>query len=206
MKLYFASGTCALSPHIALYESGLPFEALRVSLKTHKLGDGSDYYAINPKGYVPTLELDDGDRLTEGPAIVQWIADQAPERQLAPPPGSRERYHLMEWLNFITAELHKGYSVLFNPAMPEEAKALVRTKLLDRYRFVDERLAVWHYLMGERFTVADGYLFAVTRWAEPLQLDLSACRHVAAFMQRMMERPSVQQALQAEGLLGDKKG
>jgi glutathione S-transferase len=201
MKLYFASGTCALSPHIALYESGLPFEAARVSLKTHKLTDGSDYYAINPKGYVPTLELDDGDRLTEGPSIVQWIADQAPDRQLAPPPGSRERYHLMEWLNFITAELHKSYSLLFNPAMPEEAKALVRTKLLERYRFVDERLATWPYLMGERFTVADGYLYAVTRWAEPLKLDLSACRHVAAFMQRMNERPAVQQALRAEGLL-----
>lgn len=203
MKLYFSPGTCALSPHIALHESGLPFEAKHVSLKTHKLSDGSDYYAINPKGYVPTLEFDDGDRLTEGPAIVQWVADQVPEKQLAPPPGSRERYHMVEWLNFITAELHKGYSLLFNPAMPEEAKALTRTKLVERYRFVEERLASGPYLMGERFSVADGYLYAVTRWAAPLKLDLSAYPGVAAFMQRVEQRPAVQQALRAEGLLKD---
>ncbi len=202
MKLYFSPGTCALAPHIALYEAGLPFEAQRVSLRTHKLADGSDYYAINPKGYVPTLEFDDGDRLTEGPAIVQFIADQAPDKRLAPPPGSRERYHLVEWLNFITAELHKGYSLLFNPAMPDEAKALTRTKLLERYRFVDERLAGRPHLLGEHFTVADAYLYVVTRWAPLMNVDLSGLANVAAFMERVAARPAVQQALQAEGLAG----
>ncbi|MEW6705371.1 MAG: glutathione transferase GstA [Pseudomonadota bacterium] len=203
MKLYFSPGTCALAPHIALYESGLPFEARRVSLRTHKLADGSDYYAINPKGYVPTLEFDDGDRLTEGPAIVQWIADQVPAKKLAPPPGSRERYHLVEWLNFIASELHKSYSVLFNPAMPEEAKALVNTKLVERYRFVDERLGGGPGLLGEDFSVADAYLYVVTRWAPLMAVDLTAFEHVAAFMQRVAARPAVQQALRAEGLLND---
>ena len=200
MKLYYATGTCALSPHIALIEAGLPFEARHVSLKTHTLADGSDYYAINPKGYVPTLEFEDGDRLTEGPAIVQWIADQAPAKRLAPPAGTRERYRLLEWLNFITAELHKGYGFLFNPAIAEEAKALVSTRLVERYRFVDQRLADVPFLMGEDFTVADGYLFTVTRWAEPLKVDLSAYRHLHAFMQRVAARPSVQQALREEGI------
>jgi glutathione S-transferase len=201
MKLYYSPGTCALSPHIALYESGLPFEARHVSLKTHLLADGGDYYAVNPKGYVPTLEFDDGDRLTEGPAIVQWIADQVPAKRLAPPPGTRERYHLVEWLNFITAELHKGYSLLFNPAMPEEAKALARTKLADRYRHVERQLAAQPYLLGDDFTVADAYLYAVTRWAEPMKLDLTGCRHVREFMERVGARPAVLEALQAEGLL-----
>ena len=200
MKLYYSPGTCALSPHIALLEAGLPFEARRVSLKTHTLADGSDYYAINPKGSVPALEFDDGQRLTEGPAIVQWIADQAPEKHLAPPAGTLPRYRLVEWLNFITAELHKSYSVLFNPAMPEEAKALTRTKLAERYRFADEALARHPYLLGADFSVADGYLYAVTRWAPLMKLDLSAHSHVAAFMRRMEQRPAVQQALQAEGL------
>ncbi len=204
MKLYYSPGTCALSPHIALLEAGLPFEPRRVSLKTHQLSDGSDYYAINPKGYVPTLEFDDGQRLTEGPAIVQWIADQAPAKRLAPAPGTLERYQLAEWLNFTTAELHKNYSVLFNPAMPEEAKALTRTKLVERYRLVDKRLADRPYLMGNDFTVADGYLYVVTRWAALVQVDLSSLPRLAEFMQRVEARPAVQQALQAEGLQASK--
>jgi glutathione S-transferase len=200
MKLYYAPGTCALSPHIALLESGLPFEARRVSLKTHQLDDGADYYAIHPKGYVPLLEFDDGQRLSEGPAIVQWIADQAPERRLAPPAGTMARYRLQEWLNFISAEIHKGYGLLFNPAMPEEAKALVRTRLLERYRVVGEALKDRPFLLGDDFSVADGYLFAVTRWAPSLKLDLAGQGQIGAFMQRVATRPAVQQALHDEGL------
>jgi len=202
MKLYFSPVTCALAPHIALYESGLPFEGRHVSLKNHTLADGSDYYAINPKGYVPLLEFDDGSRLSEGPAIVQWIADQVPERRLAPPAGTLPRYRLVEWLSFITSELHKGYSVLFNPAMPEEAKALVRAKLVERYRTVEERLAQAPFLLGEDFSVADAYLYTVTRWAAAMQVDLGGFGRLADFMQRVAARPAVQQALQAQGLLG----
>jgi len=200
MKLYYSPGACSLSPHIALYEAGLPFEARMASTKTHKLADGTDYYTLNPKGYVPLLEFDDGSRLTEGPAIVQWIADQVPAKRLAPPAGTMERYRLMEWLNYITAELHKGFGTLFNPAMPEEAKALARTKLQERFRYVDERLADRPYLMGEDFSVADGYLFVVTRWAAPMKVDLAGLGHLARFMERMAQRPAVQRALEAEGL------
>ena len=200
MKLYYSPAACSLSPHIALYESGLPFTAVMASTKTHQLPDGTDYYTINPKGYVPLLELDNGERLTEGPAIVQWIADQVPDRQLAPAAGTMERYRLMEWLTFIGTELHKQFSPLFNPAMPEEVKALFRTKIVDRYRWVDQQLEGRDYLMGGRFTVADGYLFVVTRWATAMKLDIAGFTHLQAFMARMGERPAVQQALRAEGL------
>ena len=136
-------------------EAGLPFELVLASTKTHKLADGTDYYTINPKGYVPLLELDNGERLTEGPAIVQWIADQVPDKRLAPPAGTMPRYRLIEWLNFITAEIHKQFSPLFNPALPEDAKPLFRDKLIARFRYVDEQLADKSYLMGSDFTVAD---------------------------------------------------
>jgi glutathione S-transferase len=152
-KLYYSPGACSLSPHIALREAGLPFDLAMVNLKTHQLADGSDFYAVTPKGSVPVLELNDGQRLTEGPAIVQYIADQAPGSKLAPPAGSIERYRLMEWLNFITTELHKGFSPLFNPAMPEEAKALSRAKLGERFTWINQQLEGKSYLMGETFTV-----------------------------------------------------
>jgi glutathione S-transferase len=202
MKLYYSPGACSLSPHIALYESGLPFEAVLASTRTHKLQDGTDYYTINPKGYVPLLELDDGTRLAEGPAIVQWIADHAPDKQLAPAAGTMERYRLQEWLTFVGTEIHKQFSPLFHPAMPEEAKALFRQKILDRLAYVDRHLAEREYLLGNRFSVADGYLYTVTRWAAPLQLDISGLTHLAAFMARVAARPAVQQALKAEGLPG----
>ena len=140
-KLYYSPGACSLSPHIVLREAGLPFDLVLASTKTHKLADGTDYYTINPKGYVPLLELNDGQRLSEGPVIVQYIADQAPASKLAPAAGTMERYRLMEWLNFITSELHKGFSPLFNPAMPEEAKVLARAKLSDRLGWVDTQLS-----------------------------------------------------------------
>ena len=202
MKLYFSPGACSLSPHIALREAGIAFQPVLASTKSHKLQDGTDYYGINPLGYVPLLELDDGTRLREGPAIVQYIADQVPERKLAPAAGTLERTRLQEWLTFIGTEIHKQFSPLFHPAMPEEAKALFRQKILDRLSYVDRHLDGRDYLLGGHFTVADGYLYTVTRWAAPLKLDISGFAHLRAFMARMSARPAVQQALKAEGLPG----
>ena len=201
MKLYFSPGTCSLSPHIALREAGLTIELVPVNIKTHKLSDGSDYFTINPKGSVPVLELDDGKRLTEGPAIVQYIADQAPQTNLAPANGTWERYRLQEWLNFITSELHKGFSPLFNPKSPEEAKTLARDKLNERLKWVDEQLQGKSYLMGETFTVADGYLFTVAGWGKFVGVDLAPLTQLSAFMTRVAARPAVQAALKAEGAL-----
>ena len=201
MKLYYSPGACSLSPHIVLREAGLPFELVLASTKTHKLQDGTDYYGINPKGYVPLLEFDDGQRLSEGPAIVQWIADQVPSSKLAPAAGTLERYRLQEWLNFITSELHKGFSPLFNPSMPEEAKVIFRAKLLDRFKWVDGQLAGKPYLMGDAFTGADAYLFTVSGWTVPTNLDISANANLVAWRARVAARPAVHAALQAEGLL-----
>jgi glutathione S-transferase len=200
-KLYYSPGACSLSPHIALLEAGLPFELVLASTKTKKLADGTDFYTINAKGSVPVLELADGQRLTEGPAIVQYIADQAPASQLAPAAGSMARYRLMEWLNFITSELHKGFSPLFNPAMPEEAKALARAKLTERLTWVDGQLQGKSFLMGDTFTVADGYLFTVANWGKFVGVDIAPMKTLSAFMGRVAARPAVQAALKAEGLL-----
>lgn len=201
MKLYYSPGACSLSPHIALYESGLPFQAIPAPTKTHKLPDGTDYYTINPLGYVPLLELDDGTRLTEGPAIVQYIADQVPARKLAPPYGSIERYRLMGWLTFIGTELHKGFSPLFNPATPEDYKAMVKERLLGRLRWVNEQLEGRPCLMGDDFTVADGYLFTVTNWPPHVGLDVSGLANLNAYRARVAARPAVQAAMKAEGLI-----
>jgi glutathione S-transferase len=201
MKLYYSPVACSLSPHIVLHESGLPFQAVLASTKTHKLLDGTDYYTLNPKGYVPLLELDDGSRLTEGPVIVQYIADLVPEKKLAPPAGTMARYRLQEWLNFITSELHKGIGGIFNPAMPEEAKALMRAKALDRLTYVDAQLEGKHYLLGDSFSVADAYLFTVANWAQFTGIDIAPLKNLGAFMARMAARPAVQQAMRAEGLL-----
>ncbi len=201
MKLYYSNGACSLSPHIALREAGLPFELVRASTKTHKLDDGTDYYTINPKGSVPLLELDNGERLSEGPAIVQYIADLAPNSKLAPPNGTFERSRLQEWLNFITSELHKGFSPLFNPATPEAYKPIAIENLKKRFSYVDGKLEGKNYLMGDTFTVADGYLFTVTNWARLVKVDLSEYKDLGSFMERMAARPHVQEALKAEGLL-----
>ncbi len=201
MKLYYSPGACSLSPHIVLREAGLPFRLVLASTKTHQLADGTDYYTINPKGYVPLLELDDGQRLSEGPVIVQYIADQAPARQLAPAAGTMERYRLMEWLNFTTSELHKSFSPLFNPAMPEDAKALYRTRLLERFKWVDRQLEGRDYLMGTQFSVADAYLFTVAGWGKYVGVDISGLKHLGAYLGRVAARPAVQEALKAEGLL-----
>jgi len=201
MKLYFSPGACSLSPHIVLHESGLAFEPVLASTKTHALADGTDYYTINPKGYVPLLELDNGERLSEGPAIVQYIADQVPAKNLAPANGTMARYRLQEWLNFIASELHKGIGGLFNPAMPEEAKALMRTRGLARLKWVDEQLEGRQYLMGDVFSVADAYLFTVTNWTQYVGIDISGLKNLGAFQARMAARPAVQAAMKAEGLL-----
>jgi glutathione S-transferase len=200
MKLYFSPGACSLSPHIALCEAGLAFQAVPVNIRTHALADNTDYYTIHLKGYVPVLEFDDGARLSEGPAILQWIADQVPDKQLAPAATTLDRYRLQEWLNFISTEIHKQFSPLFNPAMPENAKALFRHKVLDRLTYVDHHLADREYLLGTRFSVADAYLYTVTRWAAHLSLDISDLAHLVTFMARMDARPAVQMALKAEGL------
>jgi len=201
MKLYYSPGACSLSPHIALHESGLAFEAIAAPTKTHKLADGTDYYSINPLGYVPLLVLNDGTQLREGPAIVQYIADQVPAKQLAPANGTYARYKLQEWLNFIGTELHKGFSPMFTPGMPEEAKTIAKARLTSRLQWVDGELAKTPYLMGDIFTVADGYLFVVAGWGKHVGIDISALPHLSAFMARVAARPAVQAALRAEGLL-----
>jgi glutathione S-transferase len=201
MKLYYSPGVCSLSPHIVLRESGLVFETVLASTKTHQLADGSDYYAINPKGYVPLLELDNGERLSEGPAIVQYIADQVPDKQLAPAAGTMARYRLQEWLNFISSELHKSYSPLFNPATPDEYKTQVRTKLVSRLTWVDEQLEGKAFLMGEHFTAADAYLFTVTRWSKGAGVDITSLATLNAYLARIAARPAVQEAMKAEGLI-----
>lgn len=201
MKLYYSPGSCSLSPHIALREAGLPFELVLASTKTHRLADGTDFYTLNPKGYVPLLELDDGQRLSEGPAIVQYIADLAPATGLAPAAGTMPRYRLMEWLNFISTELHKGFSPLFTPGMPDEAKAMAKDKLLQRLAWVDTQLADRAFLLGDTFTVADAYLFTVAGWGRYVGVDTSGLKHLGAFVARVAARPAVDAALRAEGLL-----
>jgi len=200
MKLYYSPGACSLSPHIVLRESGLAFEPVLASTKTHKLADGTDYYTINPKGYVPLLELDDGQRLSEGPAIVQYIGDKAPASGLVPAAGTMARYRQIEWLNFISTELHKSYSPLFNPAMPEEGKAVYRERLKGRYQYINEQLEGKQYLTGDTFTAADAYLFTVTSWAKHVGVDVTGLANLQAYMGRIASRPSVQAALKAEGL------
>ncbi len=200
MKLFFKSGACSLSPHIVLEELGLPYEAVAVDLKTKTLADGSDYLAINSKGYVPALQLDSGEVLAEGPAIVQYLADQKPEKKLAPANGTVERYRVQSWLTFIGTEIHKSFSPLFNAAMPEDAKTIARANLTRRLGWVNEQLTGKDYLTGADFTVADAYLFTVTRWAGAVKLDISAFTNLTAYMARVAARPGVKGALKAEGL------
>lgn len=201
MKLFYSPGACSLSPHIAALEAGIQLELVKVDTKTKKLENGDDFLAINPKGQVPTLMLDDGDVLTEGPVIAQFLADLAPAAHLAPTNGSQARYKLQEWLNFITSEIHKGYSPLFKPTTPEDYKPLARAQLADRYAFVEKKLAGKQYLLGDNFSVADTYLFTVSNWAQYTGVDLTPYANVSAYMARIAARPMVQQALKAEGLV-----
>ena len=201
MKLYYSPGACSLSPHIALHEAGLAFEAVLASTKSHKLQDGTDFYTINPLGYVPVLELDNGERLREGPAILQYIADQVPDKQLAPANGTMGRYRLQEWLTFIGTEIHKGFGPLFKPGTPEDYKPLVKEQLLKRLEWVNGELASKPYLLGEQFSVADGYLFTTLSWCGYVGLDISNLENLKAFQARVGARPAVQATLKAEGLL-----
>ena len=206
MKLYYVPGACSLSPHIVLHEAGMKFEHVLVSMhasgsKLGNLPDGTDYYNIHPLGYVPILELDDGTRITEGPAIVQYIADQAPGKNLAPPNGTVKRTQMQSWLNFISTELHKGFGPLFNPATPAEYKTMAVNKLMSRLKWLDGELAGKQYLMGNDFSVADPYLFTVTNWASRLGVDITGFANLAAYRERMAARPAVQTAMKDEGLI-----
>ena len=201
MKLYYSPGACSLSPHIVLHEAGLAYEPVLASTKTHQLADGTDFYTINPLGYVPVLELDDGTRLREGPAIVQYLADQAPHKNLAPAHGTLGRYRLQEWLTFIGTEIHKTVSPLFVPGTPEDYKPQVKQRLLARLQWVDSELAGKPYLMGEQFSVADAYLYTVTNWGQYVGLDISQLKNLVAYRERIAARPAVQAAMKAEGLL-----
>jgi glutathione S-transferase len=201
MKLYYTPGACSLSPHIALLEAGLPYDLVKVDLRAKKLENGDDYLKINPKGQVPALGLDSGELVTEGPVIVQMIADKAAAKNLAPARDSAERYRLQEWLNFITAELHKNFSPLFQPAIPDEVKNFFRERLMGKFKYLDGALAGNDYLMGEQFTVADGYLFTMLSWADRMKFDLAALPNLVAYKARVAARPKVQEALTKEGLM-----
>lgn len=202
MKLYFSPGACSLSPHIVLREAGLPFEIEQVHLGSKQTKSGVDFRTINPKGYVPALKLDDGDVMTEGPAIVQLIADQVPDKHLVPLAGSRERYRLQEWLNFISTELHKSFGPLFNSKTPDEYKQMVRDNLATRFELVSKHFEDGRkYISGDTFTVADAYLFTVLRWTKIVHLDLSKWPLLGEYIERVAARPAVQAALQAEGLV-----
>jgi len=200
MKLFYAPGACSLSPHIALEESGLKYSLEKLDFATRKV-DGVDFSTINPKGYVPALQLDDGQVLTEGPAIVQYIADKVPEKKLAPPAGTIEHYRLLEWLNFITAEVHKPIGSLFNPNMLDSVRQATIANIGKRLGYVESALAKQPYLMGDTFTVADGYLFWTVSAAQHLKLDLSAFPAVLKHREKIAARPAVQAVLKAEGLL-----
>lgn len=201
MKLYYSPGACSLSPHIALLEAGLPYDLVKVDLRAKKLENGDDFLAVNPKGQVPALGLDNGKLVTEGPIIVQVIADKVAAKNLAPARDSEERYEFLEVLNFLTSELHKNFSPLFNPTFSDEVKGFFRDRLTGKFKYLDGRLAGRDYLMGQQFTVADGYLFTMLRWADAHKLDLSMFKNLMAYKDRVAARPKVQEALEKEGLM-----
>jgi glutathione S-transferase len=201
MKLYYAPGVCSLSPHIVLEEAGLPHELVKTDIRAKTTASGSDYRTVNPLGYVPALALDDGTLLTEGPAIVQYVADKVPEKELAPANGTLARYKMQSWLNFVSSELHKGFSPLFNPQMPDAAKQLTRERLATRFAHLNTHLATNNYLMGETFTCPDAYCFTVMRWTAPTKIDLAPYPYLQGYMKRVEARPAVQAAMKAEGLI-----
>ena len=200
MKLYYTPGACSLSPHIALREAGLDFEAVQVDLGAKTTKDGGDYRKVNPKGAVPALEIDGGQILTEGSAIVQYIADKKPGTKLAPAAGTTERYRLQEWLNYIASEIHKGFSPLFNPKAPDAWKAMVKDMLATKFDYLSKQLDGKSYLMGDTFTVADGYLFTILTWAKGMDIDLAKWSVLKGYVERVAARPAVNAALKAEGL------
>jgi glutathione S-transferase len=201
IKLYYAPGVCSLSPHIVLRETNTPFALVKTDIRAKKVEDGSDFFTVNPNGYVPALKLDDGTILTEGPAIVQYIADKAGATSLAPANGTLERYKLQSWLNFVSTELHKGFSPLFNPKMPAEGKAVVGERLHERFAYLEKHLSAHDFLMGSQFTLADAYLFTVLGWTKPLAIDMGRYPNLEAYRARILARPAVRDAMRAEGLI-----
>ena len=201
MKLFYSPGACSLSPHIALLEAGIPFSLQKVDLKEKKVESGEDFNGVNGKGYVPALQLDNGEVLTEGPAIVQYIADQNPAAGIAPAPGTMERYKLQEWLNFVTSEVHKPMGSMFNPAQSADWKEAVKATLAKRLDWLSETIDGKPYLMGETFSVADGYLFTVLGWAKMVGFDLGPWPVIQQYVARIGRRPKVVEAMKAEGLL-----
>jgi glutathione S-transferase len=201
MKLYYSPGACSLSPHIALLEAGLPYDLVKVDLKAKQLENGDDYLKVNPKGQVPALGLDSGELVTEGPVIVQMIADKVSAKNLAPARDSAERYKLQEWLNFITTEVHKNFGPLFSPVLADDAKAFFKDRVMTKFKYIDSQLPGRDYLMGKQFTVADGYLFTMLCWADRMKFDLSALPNLLAYKARVGARPMVQEALTKEGLM-----
>lgn len=200
MKLYYSPGACSLAPHIVLCEAKLPHTLIKVDTSTHLTEDGIDFYTINPKGYVPVLELDDGQRLSEGPIIAQFIADHTRREDLMPAAASMARYRVMEWQSYITSELHKSFSPLFNPALDAPAKAVFAAILLKKFGWISGQLRGKSYLTGDSFTAADAYLFTVAGWAKYVSLDLSDLEHLQAFLKRVASRAAVQEAMKAEGM------
>lgn len=201
MKLYYAPGACSLSPHIVLLEAGITAELEKVDLRAKKTETGADFTSINSKGYVPALQLDNGLLLTEGPAIVQYLADQKPGSGLAPAAGSMERLQLQEWLNFLSTEIHKSVGSMFNPAMPADWKTTVLALIDKRLTWIDSQLKGKTYLMGQQFTVADAYLFTLLRWAMYFKIDFEKYPELKGYFSRVEARPKVQEALKAEGLI-----
>lgn len=201
MKLYYAPGACSLSPHIALLEAGLPYDLVKVDLRAKKLENGDDFLKVNPKGQVPALVTDDGELITEGPVIVQRIADKVPATNLAPSRDSAERYKLLEWLTYVNGELHKNIGPLFNPALSDDAKSVFKDRATSKFKYVDSQLAGRDYLLGKQFTVADGYLFVMLRWADAMKFDLAGLNNLLAYKDRIAARPKVQEALVKEGLV-----
>lgn len=201
MKLYYSPGACSLSPHIVANEAGINVDLVKVDLKNHTFANGDDYYKINPKGYVPTLEIKDGELLTEGPAIVQYLGDQQSKPEVVPAAGTLERYHLQEMLGYINSEIHKAYSALFNPNIKPEVAQERKDYLKKRYQYLENILNDHEFLLGEKFSAADAYLFTVTNWAKNLGVDLSEFPRVLDFQKRVGSRPAVQRALQEEGLI-----
>ena len=204
MKLYYSPGVCSLAPHILAEEAGIPLKFEKVDLKTKRTESGRDYLQINPKGYVPALELDDGTVLTEGPAIDQYLGDLKPESRLVPANGTKERYRLQEMLGYINSEIHKSYSPLFKDDTPEATRADRKAYLHKRYAFLEDVLTKQSWLLGDTFTVADAYLFTVTRWAKGAGVDLSEFKQLAAFQDRVGARPAVKTVLLDEGLVPQK--
>ena len=201
MKLYYSPGACSLSPHIVACEAGIPVELEKVDLASHKTEKGQDFMAINPKGYVPALRLDDGSVLTEGPAIVQYLADQKPATGLAPAAGSIDRYRLQEWLTFIGTELHKSFGTLFNKASSDDAKQTAKANIGKRLTYLNEQLASRQFLLDGKFTVADAYAFTIVNWTNFVGIDLKPYANLTAYMARVGGRPGVQEALKSEGLM-----